>query len=188
VPDLMSTGMGVKIGDTVVIIARTRMAPSTENNSKFPVSWEAQPDREEETATSILRMRWRSADGGDGSERIGHPPEGFRTAPCLQRQTRSTSFREVNKQGKSIYHVSTWEELSPFYNISRMIDMMAFFIKLMLIAVVLVSIMNVMIMAVYERIREIVRSPQSARCRERFVRCLSWRDCFSERWERRLAF
>ena len=32
---------------------------------------------------------------------------------------------------------------------------MTFFIKLMLIAIVLISIMNVMIMAVYERIREI---------------------------------
>jgi putative ABC transport system permease protein len=32
---------------------------------------------------------------------------------------------------------------------------MTFFIKLMLIAVVLISIMNVMIMAVYERVREI---------------------------------
>jgi putative ABC transport system permease protein len=32
---------------------------------------------------------------------------------------------------------------------------MSFFIKLMLIAVVLISIMNVMIMAVYERVREI---------------------------------
>jgi putative ABC transport system permease protein len=62
---------------------------------------------------------------------------------------------EVNKQGKPIYEVHTWEKLSPFYNIARMIDVMAFFIKLMLIAVVLVSIMNVMIMAVYERIREI---------------------------------
>jgi putative ABC transport system permease protein len=36
-----------------------------------------------------------------------------------------------------------------------MIDVMSFFIKLMLIAVVLISIMNVMIMAVYERVREI---------------------------------
>ena len=36
-----------------------------------------------------------------------------------------------------------------------MIDPMAFFVKLMLISIVLVSIMNVMIMAVYERIREI---------------------------------
>ncbi|MDP2268914.1 MAG: FtsX-like permease family protein, partial [Deltaproteobacteria bacterium] len=43
----------------------------------------------------------------------------------------------------------------PFYNIARMIDVMTFFIKLMLIAIVLISIMNVMIMAVYERIREI---------------------------------
>ena len=45
--------------------------------------------------------------------------------------------------------------LSPFYNIARMIDIMTFFIKLTLIAIVLISIMNVMIMAVYERIREI---------------------------------
>jgi putative ABC transport system permease protein len=36
-----------------------------------------------------------------------------------------------------------------------MIDMMTFFIQILLIAVVLISIMNVMIMAVYERIREI---------------------------------
>ncbi len=36
-----------------------------------------------------------------------------------------------------------------------MIDVLTFFIKLMLIAIVLISIMNVMIMAVYERIREI---------------------------------
>ena len=36
-----------------------------------------------------------------------------------------------------------------------MIDLMTLFIKVMLIAIVLVSIMNVMIMAVYERIREI---------------------------------
>jgi putative ABC transport system permease protein len=62
---------------------------------------------------------------------------------------------EVNKQGKPVFEVHTWEKLTPFYNIARMIDVMSVFMKLMLIAVVLVSIMNVMIMAVYERIREI---------------------------------
>jgi len=36
-----------------------------------------------------------------------------------------------------------------------MIDMMTFFIRIMLVAIVLVSVMNVMLMAVYERIREI---------------------------------
>jgi putative ABC transport system permease protein len=63
--------------------------------------------------------------------------------------------QELNKENKPIFEVHTWEQLSPFYNIARMIDVMTLFIKLMLIAIVLVSIMNVMIMAVYERIREI---------------------------------
>ena len=49
----------------------------------------------------------------------------------------------------------TWEQLSPFFNIVRMIDVMTFFLKAMLVSVVLIGIMNVMIMAVYERIREI---------------------------------
>jgi putative ABC transport system permease protein len=62
---------------------------------------------------------------------------------------------ELNQQGKPIFELHTWEKLSPFFNIARMIDVMTFFIKLMLIAIVLTSIMNVMIMAVYERIREI---------------------------------
>jgi putative ABC transport system permease protein len=62
---------------------------------------------------------------------------------------------DVNKQGKPLFEVHPWEKLSPFYHLSRMIDLMTFFIKLMLIAIVLISIMNVMIMAVYERIREI---------------------------------
>lgn len=67
----------------------------------------------------------------------------------------SVLSNEKNKQGKPVFEVHTWEGLSPFYNIARMIDMMSIFIKVMLIAIVLISVMNVMIMAVYERIREI---------------------------------
>jgi putative ABC transport system permease protein len=62
---------------------------------------------------------------------------------------------DLNQQGKPLFETHSWEKLSPFYHLSRMIDLMTFFIKLMLIAIVLISIMNVMIMAVYERIREI---------------------------------
>ena len=62
---------------------------------------------------------------------------------------------ERDKQGKPVFEVHTWEKLSPFFHLSRMIDAMALFVKLMLISIVLVSIMNVMVMAVYERIREI---------------------------------
>ena len=51
--------------------------------------------------------------------------------------------------------VHTWADLSPFASIVRMIDLLAVFIKVMMVSIVLVSVMNVMVMAVYERIREI---------------------------------
>lgn len=60
-----------------------------------------------------------------------------------------------NKQGKPVFEVHSWKKLSPFYNIAKMIDIMAFFINVLLVAIVLISILNVMIMAVYERIKEI---------------------------------
>jgi putative ABC transport system permease protein len=63
--------------------------------------------------------------------------------------------QEKNPAGQPAFEAHTWETLSPFYNIARMIDLMTVFIKIMLVAIVLVSIMNVMIMAVYERVREI---------------------------------
>jgi putative ABC transport system permease protein len=61
----------------------------------------------------------------------------------------------VNPQGWPQLDVHTWDQLSPFSNIARMIDLLDLFIRVMLVGIVLIAIMNVMIMAVYERIREI---------------------------------
>jgi len=156
VPDLMSTGMGVKIGDTVVIIATNK--DGSVNGKQFKVSGilgsATGPGGRDgyihiEDAMEVLRME--EMEVSELAIRL----KDFGQLHAFSGRLERLLSGEVNKQGKSVYHVSTWEELSPFYNIARMIDMMAFFIKLMLIAVVLVSIMNVMIMAVYERIREI---------------------------------
>jgi putative ABC transport system permease protein len=61
----------------------------------------------------------------------------------------------VKDPKKAPFQVHTWAELSPFANIAKMVDLMTIFVKVMLIAIVLISILNVMIMAVYERVREI---------------------------------
>jgi putative ABC transport system permease protein len=60
-----------------------------------------------------------------------------------------------NRRGLSIFQLHPWERFVPFSKIARMIDMMTLFIRIILISVVLISIMNVLVMAVYERIREI---------------------------------
>jgi len=60
-----------------------------------------------------------------------------------------------NRRGLSIFQLHPWERFVPFSKIAKMIDMMTLFIRIILISVVLISIMNVLVMAVYERIREI---------------------------------
>lgn len=60
-----------------------------------------------------------------------------------------------NKKGLSIFQLHPWAKFVPFSKIANMIDLMNLFIKIILVSVVLISIMNVLIMAVYERIREI---------------------------------
>jgi len=156
VPELLAKGMKVKVGDTVVIIATNR--DGSVNGKQFQVG-------------GILESV--SGPGGrDGYIHIDDAAEVLRmdTPEISEIAIRLKDFdglhsvfggltdkldNELNKQGKPAFEVHTWEKLSPFYNIARMIDVMTFFIKLMLIAIVLVSIMNVMVMAVYERIREI---------------------------------
>jgi len=156
VPELLSRGMKVNVGDMVVVIATNR--DGSVNGKQLKV-------------TGILE----SATGPGGRDGYVHIQDAQEILRMDEREISEIAIRikdfgrlyevfgvlegklsgELNKQGKPVYEVHTWEQLSPFYNIARMIDMMTLFIKLMLIAVVLISIMNVMIMAVYERVREI---------------------------------
>jgi putative ABC transport system permease protein len=79
----------------------------------------------------------------------------FSREPAFVKKLEGLLSKEVNAKGMPIFDVTSWEKLTPFYNIVQMIDLLSIFIKIMMVAVVLISIMNVMIMAVYERVREI---------------------------------
>jgi putative ABC transport system permease protein len=156
IPELLARGMKVKVGDMVVIIATNK--DGSVNGKQLRVGGILEsatgPGGRDgylhiEDAMEILRM-----DGPEISE-IAVRLRNFGDLQAVYRTLNKTLSAELNAQGKPAFEVHTWEGLSPFYNIARMIDVMTFFIKIMLIAIVLVSIMNVMIMAVYERIREI---------------------------------
>jgi putative ABC transport system permease protein len=156
IPDLLARGMKVNVGDTVVIVVTNK--DGSVNGKQFKVSGVLEsvsgPGGRDgyihiEDAMETLRMEEREIS--EVAIRLKH----FGQLDTFSQKLERLLSGEVNKGGKPIFEVHTWEKLSPFYNIARMIDMMSFFIKLMLIAVVLISIMNVMIMAVYERIREI---------------------------------
>jgi putative ABC transport system permease protein len=156
VPDLVARGLQVKPGDTVVLVATNR-------------------DGSVNGKTFIIQDTLESATGPGGRDGYVHiddareilritEPEITEFAVRVKDMARVElvsdalveSFSDaVNKEGRPALEVHTWQKLSPFANIASMIDLLTLSIKVMLIAIVLVSVMNVMIMAVYERIREI---------------------------------
>lgn len=156
VPQLLARGMNVKVGDTVVVIATNK--DGSVNGKQLRVGGILEsatgPGGRDgylhiEDAVEILRM-----EQPEVSE-IAIRLKDFGQLHGVNATLSDTLSKSMNKAEKSVFEVHTWESLSPFFSIARMIDVMTFFIKLMLIAIVLVSIMNVMIMAVYERIREV---------------------------------
>ena len=156
IPELLARGMKVKVGDMVVVIATNK--DGSVNGKQLRVggvleSAQGPGGRDGyvhiDDAMEILRMEEQEIS------EIAIKLYDFSTLNAVYTKLAGTLGKDVNKMGKPIFEVHTWESLSPFYNIVRMIDLMTLFIKIMLIAIVLVSVMNVMIMAVYERIREI---------------------------------
>ncbi|MBI9084019.1 MAG: ABC transporter permease [Desulfobacterales bacterium] len=156
IPELIAKGMKVKVGDSVVLVANNK--DGSVNGKTFTVSGVLEgisgPGGRDgmihlDDAKELLRI-----DGVEISE-IAVRLKNMDDLPRVFSSLKGEFASFTNKEGNPVFEVHTWKDLSPFYNIARMIDLMTFFIKIMLVAIVLVSIMNVMIMAVYERINEI---------------------------------
>lgn len=156
VPALLAKGMKVKLGDQVVLVATN--AQGSVNGKTFTVGGILEgitgPGGRDgyidiKDARELLRM-----DKEDVME-VAVRLKAIDQLAAAQKRLASALDTIRNKEDKPATELHTWADLSPFANIVKMIDMMTFFIRVMLVAIVLVSVMNVMLMAVYERIREI---------------------------------
>jgi putative ABC transport system permease protein len=156
IPELIAKGMKVKVGDSVVLVANNK--DGSVNGKTFTVSGVLEgisgPGGRDgmihlDDAKELLRIN--AVEVSEIAIRLKNMDDLPKVFSGLKAELESMR----DEKDKPIFEVHTWEDLTPFYNIARMIELMTFFIKVMLVAIVLVSIMNVMIMAVYERINEI---------------------------------
>jgi len=155
VPELLAKGMKVKSGDTIVLVANNKNGSVNGINLKVAgvVTQISGPGGRDgyihlDDAKTILRI-----DGVEVSEIVVK----LKDVSMLAQMEQSLKPLEqmLNKENKPTFEIHTWMELSPFYNIVKMLDLMNLSIKIILISIVLISILNVMIMSVYERIKEI---------------------------------
>ena len=156
IPELLATGMGVALGGTVVVIATNR--DGSVNAAQLTVSGVlaniTSPSGRDgyvhiEDAMTLLRM-----DAPEISE-IAVRLKDFDRLDQVAGAVR-TAVQHANTAGQvGEMEVHTWEGLSPFYNVAVLINILALSATLGLVAIVLVSVMNVMLMSVYERVKEI---------------------------------
>ncbi len=155
-PELIAKGMKVKVGDAIVLVATNR--DGSVNGMNFTVHGILEglsgPGGRDgyihlDDARALLRLE--TSEISEIAIRLTASQDEKRIIQTLQ----TTLGSLQNQQGKPAFEIHDWEKLSPFSNIAKMIDLMTLFIKIMLAAIVLISVMNVMVMAVYERIREI---------------------------------
>ncbi len=156
IPTLLARGMKVKVGDTIVLVATNR--DGSVNGKTFTVrgileSLSGPSGRDGyiqvDDARDLLRVK--ESEVSEIAIRLKDPSQLDRVSTQLNEALSGP----VGKDGRPVLEVHTWADLSPFSSIVRMIDLLAVFIKVMLVSIVLVSVLNVMMMAVYERIREI---------------------------------
>lgn len=155
-PEVIAKGMQVKTGDTVVLVANNK--DGSVNGMTYKVAGIVESlmgpggrDGYLHIADAAALLRMEQKEISEVVLRL----EDFDSLATVAQAIRDTLAPMKNKKGNPMFEVHTWEELSPFYNVVRMIDLMTMGIKAILIAVVLISILNVMMMSVYERIREI---------------------------------
>ena len=156
VPELLIKGMDVKIGDTIVLVANNKNGSVNGINLKVAgiVGQIMGPGGRDgyihmEDAKKALRMN----NDFEVSEIVIRLKDVEKLK--IAEKSLQPILEKVNKEGKSVFEIHTWEKLSPFYNIIKMIDIMNISIQTILISIVLISILNVMMMSVFERVREI---------------------------------
>jgi putative ABC transport system permease protein len=173
IPELIARGLKVKVGDTVVLVATNR--DGSVNGKTFTVGGVMQsasgPGGKDgyigiDDARALLRLK--EAEVSEIAIRLKNPAQLDAVYAQLSKELSAiaggsasagtdtgSGDKSATKGGGTGLEVHTWAALSPFSNIANMIDLLAVFIKVMMVSIVLISVMNVMMMAVYERIREI---------------------------------
>ena len=156
IPEKLARGMKLKIGDAVVLVANNKDGSVNGLNFRIAGIIEAilGPQGKEgymhiKDAREILRM-----DKPEIIE-VAIRLNNFNKLEKAYTDLSLKLGKIINKKGKPAFEIHTWEKLSPFSNIAKMIDFMTITMKIIMVAIVLISILNVMMMSVYERVREI---------------------------------
>jgi len=156
IPELLARGMKIGVGDQVVVVATNRDGsvngvPLIVGGILESATGPGGRDGYINISDAKVLLRMTKNEVSEFAVRL----KDFEELELTRAEVEASLSGELNQKGMPRFEVHTWEKLSPFVNIAKMIDMMTISVRVLLVFIALISVMNVMIMAVYERIREI---------------------------------
>jgi putative ABC transport system permease protein len=137
IPEKLATGLKIKIGSSVVLVANNK--DGSVNGLNFTVAGIIEsllgPQGKEgymhiKDAQSLLRME--KPEVIEIALRIKE----FDNLNDVYTELKFALAEFKNKKGKAAFEIHTWEKLSPFSNIAKMIDIMTVSMKIIMIAIV----------------------------------------------------
>ncbi|MGD9643306.1 MAG: ABC transporter permease [Elusimicrobiales bacterium] len=159
-PQNIAVGLGFKVGDEVVLIANNK--DGSVNGLSFRLSGISEnimgPQGKDgyihlDDARTLLRIE------GEEVTEVAVKLKDFDrltgAAASIKRELGELAGAGQKEGAKAGLEVHTWEELSPFASIAKMVTLLIMVVRLVLVFIVLVSVLNVMMMSVYERVGEI---------------------------------
>ncbi|OGR44456.1 MAG: ABC transporter substrate-binding protein [Elusimicrobia bacterium GWA2_61_42] len=153
-PLTIAAGLNLKIGDDVVLVATNK--EGSVNGITFKLSGVSEnimgPQGKDgyihlDDARSLLRI-----EDGEITEIAVKLRDFKRLGKAYPALKKAIAALPGEKGG---FETHSWEELSPFSSIAKIVTLLILVVRLVLVFIVLVSILNVMMMSVYERIGEI---------------------------------
>ena len=131
IPELIARGLKVKTGDAVVLVATNK--DGSVNGINFTVKGVLEglsgPGGRDgymhiEDAKELLRMD--ELEVSEIAVRLKDP----QMLDEILMDLKKTLGTLTNQQGKPVFEIHSWDKLSPFTNIAKMIDLMTLFIKI----------------------------------------------------------
>ncbi|TSA45194.1 ABC transporter permease [bacterium] len=157
IPQNIANGMNLKVGNDLVFVATNK--DGSVNGMTFKISGISEnimgPSGKDgyihiDDARSLLRI-----ENGEITE-ITIKLNNFNRLNKTYKDLKNGLMQiKGEKSDKPALEIHTWEGLSPFSSIANIITLLITFVRIFLFFIVLVSILNVMIMSVYERMGEI---------------------------------
>jgi len=156
VPDILIKGLNIKVGNEVVIVGTNRHGSVNGLSLKVVGVSEGVmgPQGRDgfihiDDALTLLRMD--EIEISEVAIRLNRADE----MKDVFNNLRASLSDKTTGDGKKIFEVHTWDQLTHFSSITKIVDLLIMMVRVILISIVLISVMNIMMMSVFERTSEI---------------------------------